>query len=146
MYNARKEQAAKKKSKESLDAQLQQYRNERAQLAQSGQVLPARPEQVLPARPALPARPEQVLPARPARPEQAQMARPARPEQVLPARPARPTEPTLSDIDKRLMQIDLDEKLARELTNKLARELADMELAHKIAAEEASGSTSFPYE
>ena len=132
MYNARKEQAAKKKSKESLDAQLQQYRNERAQLAQSGQVLPARPEQVLPARPALPARPEQVLPARPARPEQAQMARPA--------------EPTLSDIEKRLMQIDLDEKLARELTNKFARELADMELAHKIAAEEASGSTSFPYE
>ena len=123
MYNARKEQAAKKKSKESLDAQLQQYRNERAQLAQSGQVLPARPEQVLPARPALP----------------------ARPEQVLPARPAGPAEPKLSDIDERLMQIDSDEKLARELTDKFARELADMELAHKIAAEEASGSTSFPY-
>ena len=137
MYNARKEQAAKKKSKESLDAQLQQYRNERAQLAQSGQVLPARPEQVLPARPALPARPEQVLPARP--------ALPARPEQVLPARPAGPAEPKLSDIDERLMQIDSDEKLARELTDKFARELADMELAHKIAAEEASGSTSFPY-
>ena len=124
MYNARKEQAAKKKSKESLDAQLQQYRNERAQLAQSGQVLPARPEQVLPARPALP----------------------ARPEQVLPARPAGPAEPKLSDIDKRLKQIDSDEKLARELMDKFARELTDMELAHKIAAEEASGSTSFPYE
>ena len=128
MYNARKEQDARKQRDKDIAEQLRQYR-ERAQLARSGQVLPARPEQVLPARPA---RPEQVLPARPARPEQAQMARPA--------------EPTLSDIEKRLMQIDLDEKLARELTDKFARELADMELAHKIAAEEASGSTSFPYE
>jgi hypothetical protein len=41
----------------------------------------------------------------------------------------------LSDLNERLKQIDSDEKYARELR--------DMELAMEIAAQEASGSTSF---
>jgi hypothetical protein len=106
----REQQAAMKKRDESVKNQLQEYREQQAQMAR--QRLPMSTWQ------AKPARPEQVLPARQ--------------RQVL---PPRPLDPKLSDLDERLKQIDSDEKLARELM--------DMELALKIAAEEASGSTSF---
>lgn len=98
----REQQAAMKKRDESVKNQLQEYREQQAQIARQRLPMPT------------------------------WQAKPARPEQVL---PARPVEPKLSDLDERLKQIDSDEKLARELM--------DMELALKLAAEEASGSTSF---
>ena len=96
----REQQAMIEKNKKALNKQLDDYREQQAQMAR--QRLPARPGQVLPSRP---------------------------------VPPSRPVEPKLSDLNERLKQIDLD--------GKYARELRDMELALEIAAQEASGSTSF---
>ena len=116
----REQQAMIEKNKKALNKQLDDYREQQAQMAR--QRLPARPGQVLPARLVPPSRPGQVLPSRPVPSSRS-------------VPPSQPVEPKLSDLDKRLKQIDSDEKYARELR--------DMELAREIAAQEASGSTSF---
>ena len=102
----REQQSMIEKNKKALNKQLDDYREQQAQMAR--QRLPSRPGQVPP-------------------------SRPVPPSQSVP--PSQPVEPKLSDLNKRLKQIDSDEKYARELR--------DMELALEIAAQEASGSTSF---